>query len=185
MFCRFCGTQLPDNSAFCPSCGAAQSSVSSTPQPTPVSSEPTYDPSYDPSYKPSYEPSHEPSHEPSYEPSYDAAQFNTPLTNTPAVSSTPILVFGILALSFACTFYLSFLGIIFGAITMSRAKSFLATMGSLSGKAKTGRILGKVGLILGIVLTAILVFVVTLLIIEAVSYDIYDYNYNDNYYYNF
>ena len=41
-------------------------------------------------------------------------------------NATNVLVCGILALAFACSFYLSPAGIIFGIITKSKAKSFLA-----------------------------------------------------------
>ena len=84
--------------------------------------------------------------------------------SAPAYNTSPILVFGILALSFACTFYFSFLGIIFGAIASSKANAYLAMGGVLAGKAKTGRILGKIGLILGIVFTALCFFVLFALI---------------------
>ncbi len=72
-------------------------------------------------------------------------------------SGTPILVFGILSLAFAQTFYLAFLGIIFGAVSKSKLRSYLASGGSLAGTAKVGRILGKIGFILGIVLTCLFV----------------------------
>ena len=88
----------------------------------------------------------------------------------PALSSTPILVFGILALSFACSFYFAFLGIIFGAIAKSKLSAFVAQGGEVAGKAKVGKILGKIGLIVGIVMTAICVLVVFISIIAALSY---------------
>lgn len=78
----------------------------------------------------------------------------------PGVSATPVLVWGIIGLSFACTFYLSFLGIIFSAVALNKFKAFYAATGYNAGKAKVGRILAKVGLILGIVLTSILVIVI-------------------------
>lgn len=87
----------------------------------------------------------------------------------PALSSTPILVFGILALAFACTFYFSFLGIIFGAIAGKKVSAFVAQGGELAGKAKVGKILGKIGLIIGIVMTAICVLVVFIAMIAALS----------------
>ena len=66
--------------------------------------------------------------------------------------SKSILTFGILAIAFGSTFYLSFLGIVFGAIARSKAKTYLMSY-PLVGRAKVGRILGTVGFVLGIVLT--------------------------------
>ena len=74
-----------------------------------------------------------------------------------------ILTFGILGAAFANTFYISFLGIIFGAIAMKKANEYVSLGGKLTGKAKVGRILGKVALIESIVLTAILLFCIILL----------------------
>lgn len=106
-------------------------------------------------------------------PVYQAAPvYNAAPVNTIPYNTTPILVFGIIALAFACSFYVSFVGIIFGVITKSKVNAYLAQGGVLSGKAKVGSILGKVGLILGIVLTAIAIVVLIIAIIAAstVSY---------------
>lgn len=70
-------------------------------------------------------------------------------------TSTKVLVFGTLGLAFACSFYLSFLGIIFSAIGMSQANNFARANGAVFGKAKVGSILAKVGLPVGIVITVI------------------------------
>ena len=87
----------------------------------------------------------------------------------PALNSTPILVFGILGLAFACSFYFSFLGIIFGAIAGKKASNFVAQGGVLAGKAKVGKILGKIGLILSIVLTALCALILVAGIFAAVA----------------
>lgn len=70
------------------------------------------------------------------------------------------LVFGILGLSFACTVYLSILGIVFSAIGLGKAGAFAAREGSLYGKAKVGRGLALGGLIAGIVFAVLLLFIV-------------------------
>ena len=72
-------------------------------------------------------------------------------------TSTKVLVFGILGLAFACSVYLSILGIIFSAIGMSQANSFARANGAVFGKAKAGRILSKVGLPVGIIFTVLLI----------------------------
>lgn len=81
-------------------------------------------------------------------------------------TSTKVLVFGILGLAFACSFSLSFLGIIFSAIGMSQANNFARENGAVFGKAKVGRILSKVGLPLGIVFTVLfIVYIVAVVIL--------------------
>ena len=56
-------------------------------------------------------------------PVYDAApEWTWPVT------PTNVLVWAILGLAFACTFYLSFLGIIFSAIGIGKAKAFRAEL---------------------------------------------------------
>ncbi len=84
-------------------------------------------------------------------------------------TSTKVLVFGILGLAFACSFYLSFLGIIFSAIGMSQANNFARENGAVFGKAKVGRILSKVGLPLGIVFTVISVIYIIVMVLLALG----------------
>lgn len=67
------------------------------------------------------------------------------------------LTMGILSLVFACTFFISFLGIVFGAIGKGKAKQFALLNGLPAGKAKVGSILSTAGLIVGIIMTVILV----------------------------
>ena len=81
-------------------------------------------------------------------------------------TSTKVLVFGILGLAFACSFYLSILGIIFSAIGISQANNFARENGAVFGKAKVGRILSKVGLPVGIVFTVL--FIVYFIVLLSV-----------------
>ena len=81
----------------------------------------------------------------------------------------PDLVFGILGVAFACTFYFSFLGIIFSAIAKGKVKKYIAEGYMLSGKSKVGSILATVGLILGIVLTVIAVLALVFGVILGLS----------------
>ena len=81
-------------------------------------------------------------------------------------TSTKVLVFGILGLAFAWSFFLSFLGIIFSAIGISQANNFARENGAVFGKAKVGRILSKVRLPLGIVLAVFfIVYLISVVII--------------------
>ncbi len=69
------------------------------------------------------------------------------------------LTFGILGVIFACFGFLSFLGIIFSAIAISKAKKYKMMTGTYLGKAGVGRGLGIGGLITGIFITSIFVLV--------------------------
>lgn len=66
-------------------------------------------------------------------------------------NATKILVFGIISVAVGTV-----VGIIFGSIAMHMAQDWMNQGYLLFGKAKVGRILGKVGLILGIVSTVCL-----------------------------
>lgn len=161
MFCHNCGTALDEGVKFCPNCGAPIAMEGPIPEAPayekPVEETPAYEP---PAYEP---PVYQQPAAPAAEPVYRA-----PVVNEEAAAlSTPILVFGIIGLAFACTFWLSFLGIIFSAIGKGKVKAFLAAGGQLTGKAKVGNILAKVGLILGIVLTAF--FVIWLIVMIAMA----------------
>ncbi|MBQ7172586.1 MAG: hypothetical protein IJR88_00490 [Clostridia bacterium] len=81
---------------------------------------------------------------------------------------TPILVFGILSVSFLCTFWLSFLGIIFGFIARGKSNVYVDAGVPVTGKVRVGRVLGTVGGIISIVAT-VLVPVVIALIVYAIS----------------
>lgn len=86
-------------------------------------------------------------------------QYQAP-ANVP--SYTNVLVWGIIGLAFSCSFYLSFLGIIFSAIGKSKANTYF-TYCEYSKQAKIGNNLAKAGLIVGIIFTALfLLFVIIL-----------------------
>ena len=63
------------------------------------------------------------------------------------------LKWGILSLAFSASGCLSLLGFIFSFIAKSKALAYEQTFGVLEGKARVGRILGKVGFGLGLGLT--------------------------------
>ena len=79
------------------------------------------------------------------------------------------MVMGILAVAFSVSYILSFLGIIFGAIGLTKAKKFSEECGQLFGKAKIGRFLSLGGLIAGSVITAYIAFYILAAILSAVS----------------
>ena len=77
-----------------------------------------------------------------------------------APNDTTTLVFGIVALVAALTFYFSPAGIVFGILAKKKAEGFMSLNGEVGGTIKTGKILGTVGFIVGIVMSAILSIVI-------------------------
>lgn len=63
------------------------------------------------------------------------------------------LTWGILSLAFSASGCLSLLGFIFSFVAKSKALAFERTFGVLEGKARVGRILGKVGFGVGLGMT--------------------------------
>jgi hypothetical protein len=72
------------------------------------------------------------------------------------------LKWGIISLAFAASGCLSLLGFIFSFIAKSKALAYEQAFGVLEGRAKVGRILGKVGFGLGLGLTIYMAFAVML-----------------------
>ena len=72
------------------------------------------------------------------------------------------LKWGIISLAFSASGCLSLLGFIFSFIAKSRALAYRNVFGVLEGKAKVGRILGKVGFGLGLGMTIYMAFAVML-----------------------
>lgn len=86
-----------------------------------------------------------------------------------APSDGSVLGMGIAAIAFGTSFILSFIGIILGAIGLSKANSFYNRTGVLTPKARTGRILSKVGLWVGVAMTVMFILYL-IAIFSAVSY---------------
>ena len=192
MICTNCGAEIPEGAKFYISCGTPAAAAPPVEQPVyeapqapayeapqaPVYEQPQAAPVYaaaaapqQPQYQqPQYQqpqqyaqPQYQQYQQPQYQqqPTYYAQ----PQPADAGVSGKPALTFGILGIVFACTFYLSFLGIIFSAIGIGKAKAFRAAAGQLYGPAKVGKILATIGLIVGIILTVI--FVIWLIAIIA------------------
>lgn len=178
MFCSNCGNQISEGSRFCGVCGAP---VEVAPQQQPAQQQPVQpeQPVYQqPVYQqPVYQ-------QPVYQqPVYQQENVVDPIAKEMAdKAASSALTFGILSLVFACTFYLSFLGIIFACIAFSKAnKNKMFNNGVLHAKAKVGRGLAIGGLIAGIVFTFFLmIFVLAMISVigEAVEYnnDYYEYS---------
>ena len=80
-----------------------------------------------------------------------------------------ILIMGIVAVATCCTVWFSFLGIIFGAIGLSKAKKFAEEAGQIFGNAKIGKYLSLGGLIGGAVITGYVASYVFIAIITFIA----------------
>jgi hypothetical protein len=165
MICTNCGAEIPEGAKFCISCGTAAAAAA------PQVEQPVYEAPQAPAYEAPQQPAYEQPpvyaaaapQQPQYQQqAYQQPQYQQqptyyaqPQPAAAAVSGKPALTFGILGIIFACTFYFSFLGIIFSAIGLGKAKAFQAAAGQLYGPAKVGKILSVIGLIVGIILTVI------------------------------
>ena len=127
MFCTNCGSLFEDGNAFCPNCGtpAAQ------PAPAPAAAQPQYGYAAQP------------------QPVYGGA---APAAGDPEAAKS-CMITGILAAAFSCTFFLSFLGIVFGPMGLNKAKAYLNTYGSYPVKVRIGKYLSIGGLAMGIFMT--------------------------------
>ena len=86
----------------------------------------------------------------------------------PMGNPTPVLVWGIIGLAFACTFVASFLGIIFSIVGLKKANNYFSFCGEWSKQANIGRRLSKAGLIVGIILTALfIVYIIAIIMLVA------------------
>ena len=88
----------------------------------------------------------------------------------PMGNPTPVLVWGIVGLAFACSFFLSFLGIIFSIVGLKKANNYFDFCGEGSKQARIGRNLSKAGLIVGIIMTVLCVLYIVLIVVAAVNY---------------
>ncbi len=164
MYCINCGARIPEGTDTCPECGTTLKAVAvpAAEQSEEIVSQPQYPVSVQPQR----------THQPravAADPERESAANST-------------LVFGILGLAFADTFFLSFLGIIFSAIGLKKARLYESTYGFLHGKSKVGRILAKVGLILGIVCTVLFVIYV-IIYVFIIIFMIAEGNRGSSYYY--
>ncbi len=87
-----------------------------------------------------------------------------PAPQAAAGNPVPVLVWGIIGLAFACTFYLSILGIIFSAVGKKKAREYTAVYGTASNQARIGGKLANAGMIVGIILAILSLFVLVVLL---------------------
>ena len=142
MFCKFCGNELPNDANFCTKCGKVVIQEENE--------------------------------------SVESLITEFPDEQEPSVIEDPekdelggkILKFSILGLAFACSFFLSLLGLIFSIISKSLVNNYKEMYGETEGRATVGKHLGIAGLIASIVmlvLFAVYVVVVVAAVLFALS----------------
>lgn len=135
MNCPSCGKPVDDNAAFCTECGAALQAAAVAEEPVQeVVPEVPQEPVQEVAQEIPQEPVQNIVQEPAQEAGYP--------------SGKGILTMGILALVF-CEIGI---GVIFGAIGLSRAKAYVKNYGKLVGSAKPGKVLSLIGLIVSIIM---------------------------------
>ena len=196
MYCKSCGTALPEGARFCSACGApvtALPELVSEPEVPRAAELPELVPEAAPASAaelPELVPDPEPPKpaplmevpeptapmytpvepEPVYaEPAYAQPVYAEPAQMIPQSEVDAVYHWGIAGL--VCAFLITILGIVFSAIAMSKAKRMLRTYGFLPQQARTGRGLGIAGLVISIVITALgLLFFIA--IIAAIAYGV-------------
>lgn len=125
MLCNQCGASLPDDATFCNNCGAPVAQPQQPQYQQPVYQQPMYQ---------------------QPQPMYAQPIYNGVDPEQERLSKS-ILTMGILSL--ALGWLIAVLGVVFGAIALGKSNAY-AQRYPLVGKAKVGRILGIVGMIIGI-----------------------------------
>ena len=139
MFCKYCGNELTENANFCPSCGKFISE--SKPATEDYISAGVVDEAP------------------------NALEYDQVLEEERDAAGRGVLKFAILGIAFACSFFLSLLGLIFAIVSRAKLGAYLARYGETRGPATVGKHLGIAGLITSIVM--IVFFSLYVLIIAA------------------
>lgn len=158
VYCSACGFKLKDNSKFCSSCGnpitAEQTPAAAVAAQEYVPGQETVQIQTQPAIRPSNETAKAQMQNAVATPQHQYQdQYQPEVAPETSEKQNPILIFGIIALAAAVSSMLSFLGIIFGAVAMNKAKKYIELTGHSPARVSVGKALGKAGLIAGIVMT--------------------------------
>ena len=140
MFCKHCGSQIDETAKFCTTCGKIVEKEAYV-----ANENATHD----------YFETPAPNYYNNPAPNYFDNGYNPPIQKE---SGGGILAFAILGLAFGCTLILSFLGIIFSAISRGKVNNYIVRYGKLDGPGIAGNGIGKAGLIVSIIMTVLCVF---------------------------
>ena len=143
MFCKYCGSELPDGTTFCINCGK------------------------DDTFEKDNIKAQERGESSSFE--YIPSAPKEDIQKDPQRSSmaSRILTYAIMGLAFATTYYLSVIGLIFSIISRSKLKKYLKIYKDTEGKATVGKHIGLAALISSIVITSLLCLNITEYLFEA------------------
>ncbi|MBR5279397.1 MAG: zinc ribbon domain-containing protein [Clostridia bacterium] len=138
MFCRFCGSELPENANFCTKCGKIIDDAGLAQAPATLE-----DLIGDPA----------------------ARAQEDPFKNEKDELGGDILKYGIMSLAFGCTGILSLLGLIFACIGKSKVGKYLAKFQETQGKSTVGKHLCTAGLwaSIGMAIYFTLIFIIALI----------------------
>ena len=147
MFCKYCGSKLPDNASFCVTCGKK---VATEDYASGADAFTYADP--------------------------NNFEFYDHFTNTPPTPPTQkdeerdahggkILCFAILALAFSLSFYLAFVGTVFFILAKVQLGKYLAKYGETEGRASVGKALSIAALPVNIVMMALLSLIMLVLLL--------------------
>lgn len=164
MFCTSCGSQIPDGSKFCGNCGA----VLEVKEPVSdyASEAQTVDTTSD--YAP-FEPTSGYQSTNSVPNDFVAPNYSSmPASDEALKMAGSALTSGILAMVFACTFFLSFLGIIFGIVGLKKVGKARAE-GATGAKPIVAKCLSIAGIALGSFLTVYMGIMILTVIAEVIS----------------
>ena len=166
MFCTNCGNKLEDSAKFCPYCGQmieTKAQPAAQAQPAPAQPTQPAQPTYTAPEQPTYTAPAQPTYTeiPTYQTAAQPA-FAEPIDQAREADkrdrAKSILIKGILSVVFPETFFLAFLGIIFGSQGKRLAAQFEADYQTLTPMARVGKILSTVGFILSWVMTGFVIF---------------------------
>ena len=175
MFCKNCGSELQEGMKFCNNCGTPVET------PEPVEEEGTVSmfgaaaPQAEPAFAEPEQPVYVQPEQPAYtQPIYTTPEPQPAYTQPQAAAGflgtippSQVLTWGILGLAFAAATGL--LGIIFSIIGKKKAAAYTAAGNPLTGTAKVGSILSKVGLGVGIGMTVFWTLYIVIMAAIAVA----------------
>ena len=152
MFCKHCGSKLPEDASFCVTCG--KKITADTPcTPTLTDAESVFNyavanASLD------------------FDRTYTAEDLAAPQDEARDAHGGRILLFAILALAFSLSFYLAIVGTVFYIITKVELGKYLSEYGETEGRASVGKALSKAALPVNIVMmVSITLIIVALLLV--------------------